>query len=178
MSEYMPITGELRDAVRVLNCDPESYLGPELTISRHKFHRLCDAIDSVHSALEAECERLRGEWDFWESTHVELPKDADGEYIRIGDVMECLLDGVKKVLRVGYMTYRPDGWHVALTIEDNFKYQSYAPKELRHHHAPTVEDVLREFADEVYADADNEIRDRDFLCAKYAKRLTLAGDAE
>jgi len=39
---------------------------------------------------------------------------------------------------------------------------------------PTVEDVLREFADEVYADADNEIRDRDFLCAKYAKRLTLA----
>ena len=42
---------------------------------------------------------------------------------------------------------------------------------------PTVEDVLREFADEVYADADNEIRDRDFLCAKYAKRLKLAGDA-
>ena len=42
---------------------------------------------------------------------------------------------------------------------------------------PTVEDVLREFANEVYADADNEIRDRDFLCAKYAKRLTLAGDA-
>lgn len=39
---------------------------------------------------------------------------------------------------------------------------------------PTVEDVLREFANEVYADADNEIRDRDFLCAKYAKRLTLA----
>ena len=35
-------------------------------------------------------------------------------------------------------------------------------------------DVLREFANEVYADADNEIRDRDFLCAKYAKRLTLA----
>ena len=39
---------------------------------------------------------------------------------------------------------------------------------------PTVEDVLREFANEVYADADNEIRDRDYLCAKYAKRLTLA----
>lgn len=43
---------------------------------------------------------------------------------------------------------------------------------------PTVEDVLTEFADEVYADADNEIRDRDFLCAKYAKRLTLAEGEE
>ena len=43
---------------------------------------------------------------------------------------------------------------------------------------PTVEDVLREFANEVYADADNEIRDRDFLCAKYAKRLTLAEEED
>ena len=62
--------------------------------------------------------------------------------------------------------------------EGNGRYSQFDVVCYRHHHAPTVEDVLREFANEVYADADNEIRDRDFLCAKYAKRLTLAGEDE
>jgi hypothetical protein len=54
----------------------------------------CNAIDAVHANLERENEslrreldRTRGEWDYWESTHVELPKDADGVPVHIGDVM-------------------------------------------------------------------------------------------
>ena len=103
---------------------------------------------------------------------IRLPKDADGEYINIGDVMESkgsnLLFG-ESSFEVRSMRCDECGWEVYDRLGDR-----YAPSLLRHHHAPTVEDVLREFANEVYADADNEIRDRDFLCAKYAKRLTLA----
>ena len=58
--------------------------------------------------------------------------------------------------------------------DEQGRYAQYEAHAYRHYHEPTVEDVLREFANEVYADADNEIRDRDFLCAKYAKRLRLA----
>lgn len=58
------------------------------------FDRCCDAIDAVHANLEAENESLRRELDRvlgeredrdgW----VEPPKDADGEYVYVGDVME------------------------------------------------------------------------------------------
>ena len=136
----------------------------------HKdFTAIADRIDAEHEREVAEV--ARG-WDYWESTHVELPKDADGEYIHVGDVMDSrvdyLFDG--KPFTVRALVLCEDGWEVA----DGRFGNRYEPGSLRHHHAPTVEDVLREFADEVYADADNEIRDRDFLCAKYAKRLTLA----
>ena len=94
--------------------------------------------------------------------YIELPKDADGVPWSVGDRDE---DGnVVTQLRLS-----SDGWYA---ITDGLS--AFHPEQLRHYHAPTVEDVLREFANEVYADADNEIRDRDFLCAKYAKRLTLA----
>ena len=96
---------------------------------------------------------------------IRLPKDADGEPIRAGDV----LDGYGKTIEVVEMRHGRSGW-VLISRDGN----GYADTFAFTHHAPTVEDVLREFANEVYADADNEIRDRDFLCAKYAKRLRLA----
>lgn len=99
-----------------------------------------------------------------------LPKDADGEPIHVGDVMEWPDGKTFEVVGIGDGTlFYVEGDYDALA-----DWTGASTK--RHHHAPTVEDVLREFADEVYADADNEIRDRDFLCAKYAKRLTLADD--
>ena len=45
---------------------------------------------------------------------------------------------------------------------------------LHHHRPPTVEDVLREFADKVYEDSPNVIRDRDAIVADFAKRLRLS----
>lgn len=108
--------------------------------------------------LSTEIGRLKDEL----AHRIELPKDADDVPWRIGDRDE---DGnVVTQLRL-----TSAGWFII--TDGNWPYR---PKHKRHRHAPTVEDVLREFADEVYADADNEIRDRDFLCAKYAKRLTLA----
>lgn len=97
---------------------------------------------------------------------IRLPKDADGEPIHVGDEVEEIdCDGGHRVVELRMCE---SGWWV--TANGICR----RPHKYRHYHAPTVEDVLREFANEVYADADNEIRDRDFLCAKYAKRLTLA----
>lgn len=113
------------------------------------------------------------EWDYWESTHIELPKDANGEPIHIGDKVTC----GRSVWEVTGFRLTGGFWGICCTIfndQGGIGTNVYPPSDLHHYHTPTVEDVLREFADEVYADTENEIRDRDFLCAKYAKRLKLA----
>ena len=104
---------------------------------------------------------------------IRLPKDADGEVIHVGDVLtdDAEFRSEGEVVR---LMLEGEDWFVGF---DSAGWAELSIHEWHHHHAPTVEDVLREFANEVYADADNEIRDRDFLCAKYAKRLTLAEES-
>lgn len=150
----MSITDELREYA--LGWDERNRV-------RRDLRAIADRIDAEHESKVAE---VASGWDYWESTHVELPKDADGEYIHVGDV----LDGYGKTIEVVELRHGRSGW-VLISRDGNGYADTFA---FTHHHAPTVEDVLREFATEVYADADNEIRDRDYLCAKYAKRLTLA----
>lgn len=106
MSEYTPITGELRAAMRqwgwfesdgsitfVSSPMPPSIDAEKaLAISGSDFDRYCDAIDSVHAQLERENESLKSELDrvLGEQDRdgwIELPKDADGVPIRVGDVM-------------------------------------------------------------------------------------------
>ena len=129
--------------------------------------------------LNAKIERLEDEL----AHCIELPKDADGEYIHVGDEVETTNFGTVEVegfvhCAVAFYDYSEQPTHLCTT-----------PANLcRHHHALTVEDVLREFADEMNQnlgmytgeaiDAD-EWRDADAkTIAEYAKRLTLAGDAE
>lgn len=69
---------------------------------------------------------------------VELPKDADGEYIRAGDT----LDGYGKTIEVVEMRYGRGGW-VLISRDGSGYADTFA---FAHHHEPTVEDVLREFA--------------------------------
>lgn len=77
MSEYTPITGELRAAMRqygwvetdgsitfTSSSMPPSYDAEKLlTISGSDFDRYCDAIDSIHANLERENESLKAELD-------------------------------------------------------------------------------------------------------------------
>ena len=76
-----------------------------------------------------------------ESAWVELPKDADGEYIRVGD----RLDGYGKTIEVVELRHGRSGW-VLISRDGNGYADAFA---FSHHHAPTVEDVLREFAAKV-----------------------------
>ena len=154
----MSITDELREWAHGFN-------GPWRR-NEEMLLAIADRIDAEHERELRETDEdivrdVRHEW-------VRLPLDADGKPINIGDVMEWPDGETFEVVGIGQGTlFYVDGDGGALA---DWTHASTK----RHHHAPTVEDVLREFANEVYADADNEIRDRDFLCAKYAKRLTLA----
>ena len=80
---------------------------------------------------------------------VPLPLDADGEPIHVGDVMDEQLPfgGYAAPAPVDTMELSRGaggyGWMVRLDSESG---AFINPKLLRHHHAPTVEDVLREFA--------------------------------
>ena len=101
-----------------------------------------------------------------------LPEDADGVPIRVGDT----LDGYGKTIEVVEMRYRRGGW--VLISRDGGVYAGMFAFE--HHHAPTVEDVLREFTDEVWnrccegaTASDSGI---DGLVAEYATKLRLAGE--
>ena len=109
---------------------------------------------------------------------VRLPKDADGVTIRVGDVMEWCDSGET-------LTVEGIGRDVLFYI-DGENAEWTAARNKRHHHAPTVEDVLREFADEMNQnlgmytgeaiDAD-EWRDADAKTVeKFAAKLRLADD--
>ena len=97
---------------------------------------------------------------------VRLPLDADGVPIRIGDVMEWPDCSTAEVVGIGDGTffYVEDG-------EDAADWSCASDK--IHHHAPTVEDVLREFAkrwDDPAHYAKGE------LVEAFAAKLRLAGD--
>lgn len=111
---------------------------------------------------------------------VPLPVDADGVPIRTGDV----LDGYRKTIEVVEIRHGLSGW-VLVSRDGNAYVDTFA---FTHHHDPTVEDVLREFAQAMNEnmgmytgeaiDAD-EWRDADNkTIAEYAAKLRLAGEDE
>lgn len=105
MSEYEGITQELRDAILRTGFYRDVSNNTTVGMLEADFDRLCDAIDSIHANLERENESLRRELDrvtgemeehhAWapESHYMMLPKDAYGEPIHIGDVMQWPEDG-------------------------------------------------------------------------------------
>ena len=133
-------------------------------------------------------DRLRGKndgydegWDAAAKTMtehmVELPKDADGEPVHVGDVMEWVRYEdddptiVRKVSAVGADVFF--AWS-----DEQGRYAQYEAHAYRHHHKPTVEDVLTELTDEVWnrccigmTASDSGIRE---LVAEYAAKLRLA----
>ena len=127
------------------------------------------------------CERLRtaaanrADVTLFGVDYTPLPLDADGVPIRVGDVMEK--DSTGNSYGVFAIELRDKGWRVMLCDD----HRPWQPKFLTHHHAPTVEDVLREFANDI-ADVlggdDFKLDGNDELFAEYAAKLRLAGDDE
>ena len=66
---------------------------------------------------------------------VPLPVDADGVPIHVGDVMELDSGAVEEVESMHY--YGSGGWTTTTTHN-----ATAMPSIIRHHHAPTVEDVI------------------------------------
>ena len=142
---------------------------------------IADRIDMEHERLMVEradrYSELRAKMN---NCYIELPKDADGEPIHVGDKLIDEDDKLQKPAIVKCILYNDEGCVVS-DIDPRGCW--YDPSLLRHH-APTVEDVLREFAEKMNEnlgmytgeaiDAD-EWRSADAkTIAEYAKRLTLA----
>jgi hypothetical protein len=143
----MSITDELR-----------KYANGYETLVNHKLLAIADRIDAEH---ERQLEVLYR--DMSDAEYVKLPKDADGEYIHIGDVM----DGYGKTIEVVELRYGRSGW-VLISRDGN----GYADTFAFTHHAPTVEDVLREFAEGL------GVPIADSYIAATAAKLQLRGGAE
>ena len=125
---------------------------------------IADHIDAEHAEAQrrwmAELDAARDR-DGW----VELPKDADGEYIRIGDVM-AYADNTKPMEVVALVP------PAVFLTEDGPRFADMC----RHYHTPTVEDVLREFVDEFNRD-DTELCDGEII-ERFAAKLRLAGEGD
>lgn len=109
---------------------------------------------------------------------VELPKDADGEVIHVGDTLVSHYDGRDYVCEVEALIFT-DRWDFQLSDEDGDTRDTASLRDFylntRHYQAPTVEDVLDEFVERWH---DTHHDDIPALLAEYAGKLRLAGDAE
>lgn len=167
----MAITDELRGFF-------EGADGYELWCPRHKVE-LADIADRIDAAHESEVTKagLHGysmELQRVVNNYIKLPTDADGMSIHVGDRVyaDHQLDQLSSG-DVNCIQLRDDGWYVMLDA-DHREFGFYRPTDL-HHHAPTVEDVLREFAREIDADAYGIT---DAKVAEFAAKLRLAGEGE
>lgn len=99
-----------------------------------------------------------------ESQWVKLPVDADGVPIRVGDV---LTDGEYTFTVCELAAFGGGSWSIR-----NDDGSAWKACDVTHHHKPTVEDVLREFAYGLGVPV------ADSYIAASAAKLRLAGDAE
>ena len=103
----------------------------------------------------------------WGVDYMPYPLDADGVPIHVGDVLEWS-DGE---------TFRVEGigGETLFYIGNNNECEWTSIDLKHHHHAPTVEDVLREFA-LACEDAGNAGPEVERIAVEYAARLMLAGE--
>ena len=181
----MSITDELREIARKNLLGPIDYGKEGFTkIGYKKLLAIADRIDAEHKRVVRERRRSCVYYDperhycsyhdFDVSGYVELPKDADGEYIHIGDVMEWIdLEGKVSVTctaeAVGVDAFI--AWDKA-----NGRYAQKCATAYRHYHAPTVEDVLREFFSRYVTTKPKD--EDDAIIAEYAAKLRLAKEVK
>ena len=187
------ITGELRkwaegDTLRA---------GMSLRTARDQVLAIADRIDAEHEAKVSYWQSSSykdgydegfASADDWLGQHedamaehgwIRLPLDANGEVVRIGDVMVMASHPFgceDKPLVVDRMELsrgmHGEVWCLALDTDRSCWTQAAV---LRHYHKPTVEDVLREFAQR-WDDPTHYAKGE--LVEQYAAKLRLAGDAE
>lgn len=114
-------------------------------------------------------ERAEGMMD---TVGMPYPLDADGEPIRIGDVM----DGGYSFLPAKVVGYHECCGDVLPIVENDGEFQ-VSPERVTHYVEPDVEDVLREMLDEHrrWFDGEGE-RTIGEMVADYAGRLQLKED--
>ena len=143
----------------------------ELTDERDLLKLQWEAGVDFDQRLEA-CADKREDVTLWGVDYMPYPLDADGVPIHVGDVMENIVcpSVHREVTGVGVECFY--GWD-----DGNGRYSQFDVVCYRHHHAPTVEDVLREFYTLAVRGKAARADDVDnAVLAEYAARLRLAED--
>ena len=158
----MSITDELRTEARGFG---------DYIYTSEKAHRLLAIADRIDVEHESACAEAYGNGVMSvptaldESQWMRLPNDADGKPVHIDDIMEWPDGRTFDVVGIG------DG--VLFYVEDGNEQADWTGASTKHHHhAPTVEDVLREFALKVAGEECMTMRTG--VVEEYAKRLKLA----
>lgn len=106
---------------------------------------------------------------------IPLPKDKDGEIIRPGDKVD--LNGETIEVRGVKMYVGAYAVSYSIVFGEHSQY-SVNPDALRHHREPTIEDVMREFAEKI---TDSQIPGThptyEEAIAEYTERLALKDEA-
>lgn len=104
-----------------------------------------------------------------------LPIDADGVPIHVGDVMEFTYDPPQDQPLFEVSGFGADETLFYAARGEVIPRKVTKASVVRHHHAPTVEDVLREYALKC-EEAGNSGPEVKRLAAEYAAKLWLAGE--
>ena len=180
----MSVTDELRKWARQFRriwVDPHSgdltYISnehacpPSLDAVRLEDHitAIADRIDErVTELLRKQDADLRAEFDLMNDGWTRLPVDADGEPVHVGDVMEWPNGETFEVVGIG------DGTLFYVEGDNDTLADWTGASTKHHHHTPTIEDVLCEFAtkmsDAEDFECDPEKVQRE-LIAEYATML-------
>ena len=105
---------------------------------------IADRIDAAHRAA---LEKLAAGVDEDDDGSVDLPEGHDGDYIRVGD----MLDGYGKTIEVVELRYGRSGW-VIISRDGNAYADNYA---FTHHRTDTWERIIEDALDG-YHDTDFE----------------------
>ena len=154
---------------------------------QHAVHGVLETLLAIADRIDAEHESACGKAysdgvmsvpiALDESAWVKLPVDADGVPIHIGDVMESdhYEDGT--VVGMQYFKAPNDSLRLLIAVKPHFLDTPTwrDPECYRHYHAPTVEDVLREFVERWH---DTHHDDIPALFAEFSAKLRLAGDVK
>lgn len=155
---------------------PASSMGE---MARSIVRNYCDAIEAEAgdpTGARRFAERLeaavaeRADVTIFGVDYTALPLDADGVPIHVGDRVQLIGNDPSTV---SHMSLAGDGWRVYVKYDGGLGTGSGEPSRIRHHHAPTVEDVLEEF---VARWMETHHDDIPALKAEYAAKLTLRGD--
>jgi len=182
----MSITDELRHniegAEQLYGCECKHLLAVADRIDAEHDKALNSVDDAYDSGYNVGYDEGFASADDWLAQHEDamaehgwarLPKDADNVPVSVGDVMEWVRykDGDPTIVRT--VSGIGNGVFFAWSDEQG-RYAQYEAHAYRHHHTPTVEDVLTEFADLVRKERVELATIGKDAIAEYASKLRLA----
>ena len=161
----MSITDELREYIwqHATNNDELRAIADRIDAEHEracKEQYACGVEHGIGASIEASMIQEHG--------FIELPKDADGEYIHIGDMMHGTCPSGKYVCGEVSAIGANKFWLRNVPF-------SLRPDYMRHYHEPTVEDVLSEMLEQAFpSDFMHRSEAIEAMVAEYAAKLRLA----